>query len=123
MVLELYLNQHTDISLSDIDFQRITVTEEQIEKYNLPIGIDAATQEKLDNDSRTNGFLQRHGELYAVELDALPAIVPDAFKTMVIEWVDQDFDEDIYEENRENYSVDNVKKILKQKLKQFIKEL
>lgn len=116
-------NKHTDISFDKIDFQRIAVTKEQVRGYDLPTKIDSATQEKLDKDPRTNGFIERHGKLYAVELDALPAIVPDAFRELVIGSVDQHFDERIHEDNTKDYSEDNAKKLLKQTLKQFLKEL
>ncbi len=114
--------KHTGISFDEIDFQRIAVTKDQIREYNLPIDIDAETQEKLDRDSRTPGFIEKYGELYAVELDALPAIVPDEFRELVIGSVDKHFDEDIHEENTADYSEDDTKKLIKKYLKQFLKE-
>ena len=59
-----------------MEFERIAVTQEQIHEYNLPpTPEDNETLEKLDRDSRTNGFIEKYGELFAVELDALLAIV------------------------------------------------
>jgi hypothetical protein len=84
----------------EIDFQRIAITREQIEQFNLPPKPeDALTLEKLDRDSRTEGFKKEHnGELYAVELDALLALVPDDFEQLVKYSVDQYYDNDIYEQ-------------------------
>ena len=31
----------------------------------------------MNRDSRTTGFVEKYGRLYAVELDALPALIPD----------------------------------------------
>jgi hypothetical protein len=73
-----------------VDFERIAVTEEQIDEYDLPpIPENSETLDKLDKDSRKDGFIDRHGQLIAVELDALLAIVPDQFKQLVQESVDQ----------------------------------
>ena len=120
-------NRHICTSLYEIDFKRIAVTKEQIKEYDLPIDVDAKTQEKLDKDTRTNGFIERHGESYAVELDALPALVPDEFRELVLGSVDQYFKEGIYEKNldeyHKKYPEDNAKKLLKLKLKEFLKEL
>ena len=84
----------------EIDFQRIAITREQIEQFNLPPKPeDAQTLEKWDRDSRTEGFKKEHnGELYAVELDALLALVPDDFEQLVKDSVDQYYDNDIYEQ-------------------------
>jgi hypothetical protein len=76
-----------------VDFERIAVTEIDIEEYNLPpVPEDSETLDKLDKDSRKGGFVDKHGQLIAVELDALLAIVPDQFKQLVQESVDQYFD-------------------------------
>jgi hypothetical protein len=85
--------------LENIDFQRIAVTEEQIEQFNLPpMPKSKETIDKVNNYTRKNGFIRKYGRLYIVELDALLAIVPDEFKSMVQESVDQFFDPRIYED-------------------------
>jgi hypothetical protein len=79
--------------LEDIDFQRITVTEEQIEQLGLPaMPKSVETINKVNNDTRKNAFIRKYGKLYVVELDALLAIGPDEFKSIVQESVDQFFD-------------------------------
>ncbi|MFY9798953.1 MAG: hypothetical protein WAJ93_24965, partial [Candidatus Nitrosopolaris sp.] len=47
---------------------------------------------KVNNDTRKNAFIRKYGKLYVVELDALLAIGPDEFKSIVQESVDQFFD-------------------------------
>ena len=103
----------------EIDFQKIAVTPEQIKKYNLPYNPDKITTEKMNRDSRTNGFIEKYGKLYAVELDALPALIPDEFRKMVIESVDQFFDQRIYDNLLIQYPTEQIKKILKYKLLQL----
>jgi hypothetical protein len=109
-------NGYRDIK---IDFQRIAVTKDQIEPYNLPEDIDAKTREKLERDPRAAKFLEKHGELRQVELDALPAIVPDEFRQLILDSVDEFFDDDIHEEMlkeiEDKYSHDDIDKIVKDK--------
>lgn len=84
--------------LGDIDLQRVAVKEEQIEQFNLPVVPEnQQTIKKVKSDTRTNSFIEKYGKLYVVELDALLAIVPDEFKRILQESVDQFFDQRIYQ--------------------------
>jgi hypothetical protein len=84
--------------LEEIDFQRIVVTEEQIEEFNLPLMPKSEeTIDKVNHDTRKDRFIKKYGNLYVVELDALLAIAPDEFKTIVQGSVDQFFDQGIYQ--------------------------
>ena len=121
--IRLFKESGITLGFEDIDFQRIAVNKEQIEEYNLPTSLDDKTIKKLEKDRRTEGFKARHdGKLYQVELDALPAIVPDAFRNMVLYYVDQYFDEDIYTENMEEYSYskEESENLIKEKLRKFL---
>jgi hypothetical protein len=97
------MDRHLDsalcyFGLQDIDFERVAVTEEQIQQFNLPpIPKSQETINKIKRDTRTSGFIEKYGRLYAVELDALLAIAPDEFKRIVQQSVDQFFDQGIYE--------------------------
>ena len=63
-----------------IKFKRIAVTKEQIEEYHLPPQPeDIKTLEKLRKDPRTRLSIEEHGLLFAVELEALTAFLPDEF--------------------------------------------
>jgi hypothetical protein len=74
------------------------VTEEQIEEFNLPpMPKSKETIDKVNHDTRKEGFIKKYGKLYVVELDALLAIRPDEFKRIVQESVDQFFDQGIYQ--------------------------
>ena len=84
--------------LEDIDLQRMAVTEEQIEEFNLPpMPNSKETIDKVNHDTRKNGFIKKYGRLYIVELDALLALVPDEFKSIVRGSVDQFFDHGTYQ--------------------------
>lgn len=88
-----------NLDANSIDFKKIAVTHEQINKYNLPFNPDKITSEKMLKDSRTNNFIEKYGKLYAVEIDALPALSPEDFKKLVIQSVDQFYDRNIYDKD------------------------
>jgi hypothetical protein len=67
-----------------ITFERICVTVDQVDTYELPPKPeDAQTLAKLQRDPRTANYTLD----YVVELDSLLAFVPDAFRTIVREKV------------------------------------
>lgn len=101
-----------------VDFERIAVTEDQIDEYDLPpIPEDSETLDKLGRDARKEGFIDKHGQLIAVELDALLAIVPDEFRRLVQESVDQYFDQDIYQRERAKHSPGEIKRLVYEKVR------
>ena len=84
--------------LKNVYFHRIAITREQIKKFKLPSKPkDQSTLDKLDRDTRTYDFKERHGgKLYAVELDALLAYQPDRFEKLVQDSVDKYYKPEIY---------------------------
>jgi hypothetical protein len=104
--------------LGEIDFQRIAVTERQIEEFSLPpTPKNKETIDKVNNDTRKNGFIRKYGKLYIVELDALLAIVPDKFKSIVQTSVDQFFDEEIYQDVLSDNQPELVDKLVQEKVR------
>lgn len=84
--------------ISGVDFQRIAVTEDQMNRFNLPRNPDSETLKKLERDTRAKSFKQKHGgELFQIEVDALQAYAPDEFSRLTQRSIDQFFDEDIHE--------------------------
>jgi len=73
----------------DITFERVALTQEQIDKYNLP----PAPAKKTDPN--TSRFIKQHGD-NVVELDALP---PDELIALVQESIEQHIDMDIWNES------------------------
>jgi hypothetical protein len=72
----------------DITFERVALTQEQIDKYNLP----PAPAKKTDPN--TSRFIHEHGD-NVVELDALP---PEELIELVQETINQHIDTDIWNE-------------------------
>ena len=88
----LYAGDH-DPSGEDIDrdfvartdcwneVRRVALTAEQVERYALP------PQPGKETDSRARGFVERHGRLVQVELDALPPdVLRDLFTAAIAEF-------------------------------------
>jgi hypothetical protein len=104
--------------LGDIDFQRIAVTEEQIEEFNLPpMPKNKETIDKVNHDTRKDGFIKKYDKLYIVELDALLAIVPDEFKRILQESVDQFFDQEIYQKVLADHQLDLVDRLVRGRIR------
>lgn len=67
---------------------RVALLPEQIEEYDLPPAMGKAT------DSRAQSFIERHGELIQVELDAIP---PDTLRDLYQDVIDQYWSIDAHE--------------------------
>ena len=85
---------HNDVEDKTI-FEKIAVTLDQIEKYNLP-STPESTEEitKMQRDPRFKKW--KYG-LFRVELDALVSLVPEEFKKILKAAIEKYFDYDIYE--------------------------
>lgn len=100
--------------LKNVDIKRVALTDELVELHDLPRRPDQDTFAKLENDPRARAFKAKHdGELFQVEVDAMVAIVPDEFRQLVIDSVDELFDEDIYEQKLAEYSEDDITDMVK----------
>jgi hypothetical protein len=69
--------------------ERVALNAEQVEEYDLPPQLGKET------DTRARSFIERHGELVQVEVDALP---PDTLKQLFEEAIERYFDFTTYEE-------------------------
>jgi hypothetical protein len=101
-----------------INFQRIAVTKEQIEKFNLPpVPDNQETLDKVNNDTRMSKFKEKHGKLYVVELDALLALVPEELKSMVQKSVDRFFNQAIYDDILAEYTPEQIERLVQSKVR------
>jgi hypothetical protein len=103
------------------DIQRIAVNKEHIIKYDLPKDPQSAEEEiKLQNDTRTPRLVKIHGRVYATELDSFPVWTPDPFKEMVVNSVNQYFNQKIYDRElaarKEEHSEEAIKALVKKKV-------
>ena len=81
-----------------VEFRRLALTEEQVEKYGLPPRPeDAETLEKLENDPR----IKKYAGKYIVELDSLVAYAPEQFRSIIVDVVNSVWDKEVYEEAKE----------------------
>ena len=112
---------HDSLKASNIkvDFQRVGVTEEQMRIFNLPENSDKEIISKLKRDPRRDAFIKKHGRLFQIELDALQAYAPEEFKQLILESVNEFFDQQIYNDNLNKYSDDDLKKLLKKSILSF----
>lgn len=102
---------------NNFDFRRVAVTESQIRQYNLPTRPDVETYAKLSRDPRKKRFIQNHGQLYAVELDALMAYQPEEFVKIVQSSVEQYFDYSIYHRVSSEHSPEAIRKLISEKVR------
>ena len=80
------------------DLQRIAVNEDQVIEYDLPKDPQSDQEmQKLNDDTRTAGFVKTYGRVYATEVDTLPANKAEVFRDMVVNGVNQYFDQEIYD--------------------------
>ena len=93
------------LGIEGIDFQRVAVTQQQIEEYNLPLlPIDKKPDKKAPNPNMRE-FIRRHGNK-ATHLNAFFIERHfDAFKKIIRDAVDEHWDEDVYQEMVDEYDV------------------
>lgn len=70
---------------------RVALTAEQVVSHNLPPQVGKST------DSRAGAFVERHGQLVQVELDALFGVSPDALRRLYQEALDEFWDTSQYD--------------------------
>lgn len=101
----------------EVEFKRIAVTPEQIEKYNLPPRPeDAETLAKLERDVRTKNYKEK----YIVELDSLLAFVPNEFKKILREEINEYFDREKYDEIKAKHN--KIKEKMNEKVDEYIEK-
>ena len=84
-----------DFDVSKVEFKRLAIVEDHVEKYGLPPRPqDAETLTKLNRDSRTKNYKRK----YVVELDALLAYVPSEFRKIVEDAIIEVWDKEIFDD-------------------------
>jgi hypothetical protein len=97
-------------------FKRIALTKPQITEYGLR-GLenpDPKVMEKLQRDSNREAFIRENGSLFQIEVDALQK--DPRFKDLIIDSVNDYFDQDVYDTMMEEYTVRDVKNELRNKI-------
>lgn len=87
-----------------IDFERLSITEEQVDEYHLPPRPDdAETIAKLHRDSRFANYTKD----YVVEVDAMVAFAPEQFRKMIVDAINGVWDQEIYDDLLERADEEN----------------
>jgi len=100
----------------NVTYKKIMLTYEQVIKYNIPPTPESQEAiEKLKRDPRKNWFIEKYGNLYQAEVDALISLnINEAIKIIDNE-IKQFFDMKIYEEVKKKE--EELKKQVEEKLK------
>jgi hypothetical protein len=94
------------LGIEGIDFERVAVTKEQIEEYDLPLLSIDKKPDKKATDPNMKEFVRRHGNK-ATHLNALFTEKHfNTFKLILRQAVDEHWDEDIYDRMVDEYDVD-----------------
>lgn len=92
-----------DILGMDVQFREIALSPEQVEEHNLPEQPDSAEViEKIHRDPRLRWYQERYPPDTFVELDAFYALATDAARALIRREVEAFFDDDAFEETRED---------------------
>lgn len=86
--------------------ERVALTKDQVDEYDLPINPGKVDEEGNPTDTRADAFIEEHGEYVQVEVDALdPNDLHDLFQSALDEY----WDEDAYNEVLEQEEADKEK--------------
>ena len=112
-----------------VDLKRLALTVEQVEEYKLPPKPeDAETLAKIERDPRNKNYTLD----YVVELDSLVAYVPEEFRKLIVEAIEELYNQEINQELEERAEEINdkleehlteVKKQATEKLRTFLKDM
>ena len=124
LAYSLYENLKRDLKELGIGFEHVAITKEQIVQYGLEnlTNPDPTVMAKLRRDSNANFFRsQNDGKLFQIEVDALNALRPEDFVTLLEDSVDKYFDEEIYDGVMADpkHSAASIGRLLHKSIKKF----
>lgn len=123
--LKMVENLRRDLKELDIGFEHVAITKQQIAQYGLEnlTNPDPTLMAKLKRDSNANFFrAQNNGKLFQIEVDALNALRPEDFVSLLEDSVDRYFDKDIYDKVMEDpkYSPASIRRLVRKSIKKFL---
>lgn len=98
MLESMKMTLQDELGITGVEFKRVGLLKEDIEKYKLPNNPDALKK----TDTRAEKHVQRYGEL-AVELDALS---PDILKQKIEDAIEAEFDMAAFEKEKLVYQAE-----------------
>jgi hypothetical protein len=103
------------------------ITKEQIERFGLQRykNPDPEVLKKLDKDPNADNFrAQNDGELFQIELDALQTLRPNDFKSLILEAVDNLYDENAFRKmmkhEREIHSYKRINELIDEAINEYV---
>ena len=122
--LRMVRNLERDLKKLDIGFEHVAITKEQIARYGLEnlTNPDPTVMAKLRRDSNANAFrAQNNGRLFQIEVDALNALRPQDFVTLLEDSVDDHFIPEVYDEVMADpqYSSTSIRRLVRKSIKKF----
>lgn len=108
-----------------VELRRLSITDEQVRKYNLPPRPDdAETLAKLKRDTRSAGYTGK----FIVELDAMVAFVPEEFRDIITSAIKSVWEKSIYDNLRAkademNALIDKKLQEVKEQAKDLLRDL
>ena len=85
-----------------VKWEKVMLTWEQVVKYNIPpTPENEEVKKKLERDPRKKWFMEKYGNLYQAEVDALLALNVNEAKRILDEAIRKYFDEEIYKQVKE----------------------
>jgi len=117
-------NLERDLKKLDIGFEHVAITKEQIAQYGLEdlTNPDPTIIAKLRRDPNANSFrAQNNGKLLQIEVDALNALRPGDFVTLLEGSIDHYFVQNIYDEVMADpqYSSTSIRRLVRKSIKKF----
>lgn len=126
--MERFLKEALDyfeLDASKVKLRRLSVTDDHVEKYNLPPKPeDAETLAKLRRDPRSKSYRGK----FIVELDAMVAFAPEDFRGIITDAVKSVWDRDLYnrlraEAEEKNAAIQKLLDETKEKAKALLRDL
>jgi len=86
-------------TITGVKWEKVMLTWEQIIEYNIPPKPEfLEVIEKLKRDPRKRWFIEKYGDLYQAEIDAMIALRPEETKKIIDKAIKKYFDVEIYNE-------------------------
>jgi hypothetical protein len=93
----------------DVDIERVLLNLEHVQYYDLPVSYqvpqkkgDGTIYDKLQADPRARGFIEKHGRLMQVEIDALePDLLIEYVENAILKYLDREKFQEIIEKENE----------------------
>ena len=122
--LRMVENLRRDLKKIGVGFEHVAITKKQIVRYGLQnlTNPDPIVKAKLERDRNADFFrAQNDNKLFQIEVDALNALRPKDFVSLLEDSVKRHFDESIYDKvmAESQYSSTSIRRLVRKSIKKF----